>query len=385
MGDGACTVIRGRFEGFAVIDCGSTSLRHHEPCERLLEAIANRPEQITTIVVTHFDADHYWGFLRLAEQMELRGLKFSRLLLVAPRPPDVEMGYTSRLLALEMMSSGLPSLDLADALRRVTADGQFTYRPVARRQRFTFETMDFDVHWPPAILPNDVTRQVRNAIRRFEDLAEVLRDRGISMLDDNLAVARQGSWLSNGDQTVGQRRYEDNFPFEDPDLPYDDREAGDIQFRHRDDHDHDHDGRVLPLDIQPVGIPEDLAERFRTVRRAFSRANNNMSIVFDDEQANLIVFGDAEPQVLRQLMRTNGLGNWYRVMLAPHHGTHRLPAGFNVGADLCVSQNGNRRHHLWDNHLSTHDQARGNCVSTKSGNHHVPVGWFSPHWCPCCY
>ena len=89
VGDGACSVMR-HDEHATIIDCGSNDLGPDVACNRLLAAIGGRPEIITTIVVTHFDTDHYAGFLRLAERMSTVGSRFKNLRLIAPRPPDEE-------------------------------------------------------------------------------------------------------------------------------------------------------------------------------------------------------------------------------------------------------------------------------------------------------
>lgn len=197
VGDGACTVLRARFgQGIAVVDCGSNDLGADEACERLLGALGHRPEAITSIIITHFDTDHYAGFLRLAERMEMRGQRFPRLTLIAPRPPDTEPEYVVRYLAMAMLTTGIRNLDLVEALRRVTVDGRFCYVPVSRDRWSMFSAVDFEfsVHWPPVALPAGVARQVRTALCQYESLAARLKERGDSTLDDNFEIARQGLW-----------------------------------------------------------------------------------------------------------------------------------------------------------------------------------------------
>ena len=373
VGDGACTVLRARFgQGIAVVDCGSNDLGADEACERLLGALGHRPEAITSIIITHFDTDHYAGFLRLAERMEMRGQRFPRLTLIAPRPPDTEPEYVARYLAMAMLKTGIRNLDLVEALRRVTVDGRFCYVPVSRDRWSMFSAVDFEfsVHWPPVALPAGVARQVRTALCQYESLAARLKERGDSTLDDNFEIARQGLWPAPP--------YDAARSSESPEEP----DCRDDSFE-LESFDGDDEDSFAP-DVRRLNLPPDLEETFRGAWDAFRRANNNMSIIFDDaEKHELVVFGDAGRAVLSSVMNRNELAVRYRAMLAPHHGTHRLPANFDVTAELCVSQNGARRGHLWDRHLASHAGSTS-CVSTRAGNHHLYDSACGPCRCPWC-
>lgn len=363
VGDGACSVLRDHeHEYVTVIDCGSNDLGSDAACNRLLDAIGGRPEVITTIIVTHFDTDHYAGFLRLAERMSAMGSYFTKLRLIAPRPPEEEPKYTAQYLALAMIVTGIRNLDLATALRKVTAEGGFSYIPVSRSLYWQFEAAGtrFTVHWPPVRLPARVAGEVRTAMRLYGDLSRELLAIDNNTLYNNLRRARRGEWPSlnpnNTDDSFGeaelQRRQDDivDIDFED------DEEA--ISF--------------LPK-VEALDIPDELKEQFELAWDSFRRANNNMSIVFDDGDRHILtVFGDAGKSVLRWLTGNGDLAPQYAVMLAPHHGTQPLPRNFNVKASLCISQNGSRRGYLWTQHVNTHHNSNS-CITTRSGNHHIYI------------
>ncbi|MFG2054180.1 MBL fold metallo-hydrolase [Micromonospora sp. NPDC048930] len=360
VGDGACSIIKTQHDGresVTVIDCGSDSISADDACNRLLDALDGRPEVIDTIVVSHFDADHYRGFMRLAERMRARGQRFASLRLISPRPPDVAPPFTAAYLAMDLTVTGFRSLDLSLDLRQVTKEGRFRYTPLARGNGFLAGERGYDVLWPPATLPDHVARQVRKAVLAFEELAEKLAARGNSALRDNFEAARKGGWLQPGQDNLqtgemSKARLVDG-EYLGENIYENDDDAGSA------------------LDVTRLNVPDDLHENFRGVWNAMRRANNDMSLVFEDaEPGRLIVFGDAGTPILSWLANTELHAAHYALMLAPHHGTHPLPPALQLTADLCVGQNGGKRGHLWPRHLATHDN-HGRCVSSTSGTHHL--------------
>jgi hypothetical protein len=261
-----------------------------------------------------------------------------------------------------MFVTGIRNLDLVVALKKVTAYRRFSYVPVSRDQysQFSATGLKFMVRWPPTILPDGVAGGVRTAIRRYQSLAGKLRARGNAVLDDNLKRTRRierrlAAPQNAGVLAAGEPQHWSN-------------DVGDF----RPIGDEAEEMQDFP-EIEALDIPEDLKEEFREAWDAFRRANNNMSVVFDDsDQKSLAVFGDAGPPVLRWLAKRGGLASWYDVMLAPHHGTQCLPGNFRTGADVCISQNGAKRGHLWYRHVNTHGNP-GSCITTRSGNHHVYI------------
>jgi hypothetical protein len=134
---------------------------------------------IETMIVTHFDMDHYSGFLRLAERMRSTGDRFGSLTLICPTVPSVSFAYpyAQFFLALATTRSGFRSLDLATALREVT-NGELMYRAVVQGETFEGAGHEFRIHWPPSHLERGVAGQVEKAVHQFEILAEALRWRG---------------------------------------------------------------------------------------------------------------------------------------------------------------------------------------------------------------
>lgn len=400
VADGACSVLRpsrSRYPGeLTVIDCGSTGISARTAMLRLLDEINFRPWEITTIVVTHFDADHYEGFLCLAEYMKCEGMQFPKLNLIAPRLPDAAGDYLLSYMALITTMSGLRSLDLVKALRDVTVKNQFSYTPVVRGgPDFSAAYSKFSVHWPPYKMPNRVAGEVQTAMDRFKELADELKARNLPDLDNNLKAAREGLWantrlIRSDSEQIDEGIREDELSEEvqqveeaktegsteqiddgkvDDELSKDDQKVEEMQAEADTDEDEENDNFQFSSD---VNIPTDLQEKFKKAKLAFNKANNNMSIVFDDRHSrHLVVFGDAGPRVVNWISQRKELANTYEVMLAPHHGTHCLPPAFATNAWICISQNGYKREHKWrENHLSTHKNFQ-RCKSTWAGNFHI--------------
>jgi hypothetical protein len=369
VGDGACTVLRFRPDARSVvIDCGSDSLGPDVACDRLLVALGGRASDIDTIIVTHLDADHYLGFVRLAERMNESGERFESLRVIVPAVPSAE--YGARLFALVTTLTGFRSLDLVTALRRVT-NGPVSVKALARGAVFTAADHRFTVHWPPARLTAGVALQVGGAVAQFDDLADELEARGDSRLAENLGHARNSAWLAldadehgSPDERLLDSVRHDHWA----------AEPGGDEFEQ---HEQDAESRVRG-GVSKIDVPVDLDDLFHKAWNAFRRANNNMSLVLEDvEHRHLVVFGDAERPVLRAIGRAGGLAEFYSVMLAPHHGTHAMPREISVQATHCIAQNGDKRRHLWKRHCDTHQNTRP-CLETSTGG--LLIG-DRPTWC----
>ncbi|HUY25260.1 MAG TPA: hypothetical protein VMV09_08160 [Candidatus Saccharimonadales bacterium] len=331
--------------------------------------------KVNTIIVSHFDTDHYRGLMMLAEGMKARNIQFEQLTLIAPRPPTVPedpWGYSTRYLALVGAVTGLPHLDLAKALAEVTAPGRFLYQSTGRGEWFTAARQQFLVHWPPSRLPADVAGKVRRAMEKYDELTEKMEQRGDPTLKDNLEKARGGWWLAlgvtdavQGSQDLTEFRKRRSLPDHDG-RPLEVRELGEEA----------DDGMEMPK-IKGLEVPEDLIEDWKTAWDAFRRANNDMSLVCEEPRASsMVAFGDASAPVLSWLMKRRELRRWYGVMLAPHHGSQKLPPNFYLRSDICISQNGKR---LWPHWTSGHSllpRHSAFCVSTKGGNQNVLL----PRW-----
>jgi ribonuclease BN (tRNA processing enzyme) len=359
VGDGACSVLR-HDEDVAIIDCGSNDLGADAACERLLTVLGGRPEVITTIIVTHFDTDHYAGFLKLAERMSTRGTRFANLRLIAPRPPEEQREYITQYFSLAMTVTGMRHLDLVRALENVTVNHRFSYVPASRNlySPFLAAGVGFTVHWPPRKLRDRVAGEVRTAMRLYGELSRRLRAMDNNALYNNLRRA-QHEWPR-------RRAYEANYVSEETELRQQRDDAIDL--------DYEEDEAISDSpEIEALNLPGEVEEQFAAAWDAFRRANNNMSIIFDDRsQHGLAVFGDAGKSVLRWLVGHRDLAPRYDVMLAPHHGTQRLPGNFDIRAELCISQNGSRRGDRWPQHLETHHNG-SSCITTRLGSHNIHI------------
>lgn len=372
VGDGACSIIQceNHIHNVTVIDCGSDNRGPELASQRLLEAVGHRPETIDTIVITHFDTDHYMGLLRLAQWMKERSRSFHRLRLVAPRPPQIEPDFVVQYLAFMTYHTGIRNLDVGLALMDVTEPGEFYYQPVDRGTTFHTSHWQFEVHWPPQNLPNRVAGEVRTAMRLFEGFSQKLRAREITTLDTNLKVTREGIgvWPHNGSRDTDTSVTEGSADDEIIEIDGDDEEEASEDLR-----------------IDNLELPDDLQDDYKKVWDAFRRANNDMSLIFDDSDHEAFIdFGDAGTSVLRWLGRYGNIGSHYTAMLAPHHGTHPLPRQLTVRAASCISQNGEKRGDLWWKHVTSHKHNYLPCLSTQSGSHHLHLDHQYGYWCQSC-
>ncbi|GIF77188.1 MBL fold metallo-hydrolase [Asanoa siamensis] len=364
VGDGVCTVVRPALNrGPAmIIDCGSTDLTAEVAGRRLRATLADRIEDVRTIVVTHFDADHYMGLVRMAESMLAMGERFQSMELVYPTIPSLTPRYALMFETLSMTRTGFRSLDLVEALQQVT-DGPLAFRAVSRGDIFQGAGHTWRVHWPPRVLGSGVTRQVQKAIAQFEDLATTLHERGDDTLSKNLERARHGLWT----------RLPVDLADDLPAHRWPARETDDPSFADEEDW-----SAAPDEDDWRIDVPDDLRSDFRSAWQSFRRANNNMSVVCDEiVHRHLVAFGDAESPVMNAIVGDDALAGLYTVMLAPHHGTHALPRSIGVQAVYCISQNGSRLGRHWPKHQTTHRNGRP-CHSTAAGN--VAVGTNAP-WC----
>ena len=85
VGDGACSVVRCHYpdcEALTIVDCGEWRTNGRAAAEKLFHHVTY--ERIERLVVTHFDADHWWGLDEFARRP---GVHFSNLELIYPAVP----------------------------------------------------------------------------------------------------------------------------------------------------------------------------------------------------------------------------------------------------------------------------------------------------------
>lgn len=93
VGDGACTVLRCACVGescycpTSVVDCGTWRGRPAQATDRLINVLGtDGMTRLNTLIVTHFDADHWEGLRLLPDNLRLP--KRPILHLFNPRLPD---------------------------------------------------------------------------------------------------------------------------------------------------------------------------------------------------------------------------------------------------------------------------------------------------------
>src|SRR5688500_7147831 len=125
VGDGACTVLRCSCLGqecnceVAVLDCGAYKASSR-PAMEALRAVLGRDgvKRLQTIVVSHFDADHWAGLQLLGAEVPSARLA-PRVRIVYPRLPDLapDTFAAERALFATVKGTGVRSLDLVNTWR----------------------------------------------------------------------------------------------------------------------------------------------------------------------------------------------------------------------------------------------------------------------------
>ncbi len=346
VGDGACTILRcgTRPERcpVTVLDCGNW-FNNGKAAKRLLHVLGPDLARVDTLIVSHFDADHWGGLSLVAVPLKRAGVSHVRLVYAAL--PAVARAVPSAALALLTTARGthVRALELRRALQ--LAGISVTTYPVVAGDTLSTSCRTFRVHWPPATLDADTHVLVTRAITAAEQLADDLSASGYPQLRDNLDEA-YGIQLGGGEPVLTDelRGLESG-----KELPTNETE---------------HEGVHQSLTSQPTldAVPENLVDRFRAVARLTGRANNDLSMVLGEADGHFAAFGDARASVLRRAAAT--MRPSYDVSLAPHHGTFAVPIHLPQ-AKTCVAQAGPHHAARYARHLTTH-MPPGRCVSTAT-------------------
>lgn len=324
VGNGACSVYTGE-ESLMVTDCGEGPRGKGKSSARKLDQVVRGDSgRIETIVVTHFDADHWKGLQAYPALLKAKKKSGTLPRHVDFRIPRFPRG-TSRLAAAQLVleaalatSTGSlgASLDLFGAWRR--AGVRVTVHPTARQETFAGANETWTCHWPPrdiTVLPP----QSQTAIGRLSDeLDEVARQ--VPEFDEALRIAYGIGWVSNNAQP----------------------EANDFNSTLT--------GGQLLIAIYTFQPTLDI----RAIIGRLRRYNNAFSLVHDfvDEKGKglLVNFGDCEKMGLDSLLKLQNdpqelhFSTPYEYLLAPHHGTQEpkacwWPSFPRVGTSV-VAQNG---------------------------------------------
>jgi hypothetical protein len=359
VGDGACSVLRCDCVSpyqcacpIAVVDCGAWKAAAERPGEKLRNVLG--PEGIRrlgTIVVTHFDADHWAGLRYLAAS--LASSECAHLRLIYPRLPEREQDTAAATLALLSLSTGhgVRALELGAALEEVKP---IELLPLRDGDSFRAAGRDWRVVWPPQQLPKSILRGLRSAVEAAESLAADLDRDGYPRLRNALQEAYARPFP--GAEALEAKR--DGVQEEEWDLPV--RERAEEEEWDLPEHEPAEPDGFHGTQSHDELVPQRWRDEFRRVARQVAAANNDLSLVFHDGRVGC--FGDVQSAVLDHILRSRRLPSFLGIVLAPHHGTVPVPASFPKAA-LCIAQAGMRHVPNWHKHVDTHGQHRS-CVNT---------------------
>lgn len=356
VGDGASSAFScDSHKSLTLIDCGALLAGARGCAETTAKQLGARLRLLDTIVVTHFDMDHWGGLLDLAR---LFGALPGHAREVTLHYPGMPVEWTSQLTAgvLALISTkenqplnAITVVDKWNALPDVTMRAE----PLYRGDEFWANGHRWMVHWPPRNIQGTLRGTIERWLDALLDLADELHDAGSPLLRRNLREAYELT------SRVPQRQDErsDEIPV-DVSGPDDDELGVSAE-----------EGYAQEI----RSIPDAFRERFRNLARRMSQLDNYLSLVVEDVEGGFIGFGDVEGRALDALLALTThprLASRYSVMLAPHHGTHRAPPGL-PSASVCIAQNGklhSPRHHL---HKRTHIDSL--CLSTWEDRNAVVV------------
>lgn len=360
VGDGACTALENYCSprgGLTIIDCGT---HHHSKVATTPGVVAavhlgGRLSRLNTMIVTHFDSDHWRGLLELADLYGVRQPAARDIDIFYPGMPDLGTSMTAArvragLMAMISTRDDDP-INMVRLKKKWSQVSEVRAVPLFRGDVFRANGRCWTVHWPPRIV--DVARGARYATK-IEELL-VLADRmagdGYPNLRDQWTEAYEAweEFEDNRDHT--QTLSFSEVPLPEPSVEPDDED--DVELG---------EGEGAPLNE----VPEQHREEFRRLLAELQGIDNYFSLVIS-VQDEFITFGDVEGTALRAVLAESdplvALKDSYKLMLAPHHGSHQAHATRLPAANLCVSQNGSKhevtnfrhtgRHRSVNHHLST--------------------------------
>lgn len=365
VGDGACSVLGSEGE-MAILDCGSWRSSGEREAGLLTAALGRQLKNVSTLLVSHFDADHWRGLQRLPS-VAREGLLPERVRIQYPGLPELGRKTVMAYLALAALSSSLSvrALDLLDAWRPMA---EVDAAPLFAGDFVSVGSFRFDVVWPPRLLPDSWSSMAR---RTLDELEQVAHDTPSlrRALDDAYAHAwpqtgqveaverDNGFDYNEGYLAVLGESFPDEFDLEvEADLIAD--------FERREPLEH-----AQPFGEESHGAPNQAA--LRDLARRLGKLNNHLSLVLASPEGHLLAPGDVQGWSLRRVCEVLERSHYY-LALAPHHGTVKLPGTFPP-TDVCMLQNGPSHFERRERHQSTHPDCTP--VSTEEvGN--WSAGWY---------
>ncbi|MFJ3473395.1 MBL fold metallo-hydrolase [Microbacterium maritypicum] len=320
VGDGACAVLSSDTEYSAlVVDCGATSRgRGEESAKVAAEAVGARGHAIDSVLITHFDADHWAGIAELP-----RALSFPppRIKLYYPHllPREPRKVQAAHLLFQSALVGGPVAL-ISDIIHKWESAGvHVDPHPVWRGSTFAAAGADWTVHWPPRDLgdfENITVTNLRELVKKIDSVAD---------RDDNFRRALdevQHDWYRQSQ--IQDPEEEERF------------------------HERDSDIAEMPAATVLESVKQEVgSEEFVALADELRKYTNMLSVVHTSKTfAN---FGDCEKTGLNALLRAHRDGPLrlepvYDIILAPHHGTQipgvRTSRYFPTAMRAIVNQNG---------------------------------------------
>lgn len=317
---------------------------------------------VDQLVVTHFDLDHWQGLQDLASTWHSHRARPAKTVEIAyPGLPSSVERLPAGYLALISTASGSTGVRALDLIRTWESVADVERKPLRQGDLLVMGCDEWEVLWPPASLPEVLLESIAGALDELWSLAQDLAVDGHSQLLNNLREAYEEYVGFPSEQSASESsdslRSDGDNEDSDTDLDHDtsDPWAG------GDEATPAHDVDFVDQDA----FPEHVLPRARQLARRLGGLNNRLSLVVHNPAARYqpmtLILGDLEGSPLRQLTASSLLQERYDLILAPHHGTHAVPAGFPT-ARVCVAQAGRRHQKRWRGHLDSHDDS--GCLST---------------------
>jgi hypothetical protein len=366
VGDGACSVIEAGDET-GILDCGSWRSSGEQEARVLMASLGRRLANISTLIVSHFDADH-WRGLQALPRLARPEILPSRVTIRYPGLPEVARQTVLAYIALKSLDEvvSVRALDLLDAWRPVAA---VTPEPLFAGDVFVLGPESFKVLWPPRHLPDSWSMAARRTLDELERAAASMPALRRALDDayahawpqtDQIAAAERDNRydqlhgyladLNDGGLAELNAEVEEELGAETDGLPVEPGlDAGDTH---------------TPLFADDgQGRPD--RQQLRRLAKRLGILNNHLSLVLATPKGRILALGDLQGWSLKRLA-SELEPSQYHVVLAPHHGTVEVPKIFPA-AKVCVLQNGPSHFERRTRHLSTHS---GCCsVSTEDSGH----------------
>ena len=359
VGDGACSIIscpdHGDSQSITLIDCGVRRGSALAAAQTASDQLGRRLADVSTVIISHFDADHWRGLLHLADAYGSTHVYPAghAIQFLYPALPPRAQRLPVGVFALISLRDNEP-VSVVELVNRwnVASGGRVRPRALHSGSRFVANDHEWVVRWPPRNLGGDLATRIQVWLADLDEIAHEMAQDGDPRLQDNLSQG-YAAWVELVAGGESDRAADRDDPVQDPfdviEMPPEE-EFGDDQSGSGD---------------QYRGVKPELKRKLRRLAARMSLLDNLLSLVVEEVHGEFIGFGDIEGSALKALLAEGTLRRSYRVMLAPHHGTHETPAGFPAAA-LCISQNGYTHQGNFWKHRDTHTGSIWGCESTSA-------------------